>query len=483
MNKDILAVVDVLAAEHKLSDDLIFNAVEQSLAVASRKDLFSDDKVFLTATIDRKTGSFTIFRNWTVVDDNEESFDNLIHFYKDQADEIFDGDYDYGFVIQKEIAKDLVLTRVAAQIFKMSLRDNIRLSIKNNAQEKFKDRIGELFNVKVVRFSKGDVFVEINDDVEGVIKKESAQKTDRFKIGQIVPAVLYSFDANYKGHQLMFERNSVGFIEQALTKEIPEIQDGTIELLKVSKINNFNKVIVGVRSHILDPIGICIGYRAERIKSIKKIIGSFNLSFVFVYDDIEDTISNIFKNKMKILLIDEHNKRIDIGFTNDDFESYLNAKEDEKILSDFFGMTVSFTKEQSLSRKQNEIILYFEKLFSEKLDINTDLARILYDEGFEDFESILFVDDEEFLEIDGFDRTLVLELKKRAKEVLDNDKNAKSINDLSLCHSNITKKLKENNILSIQDLADLSNSEFIDLVNLRINEVDKIILLARNLTI
>lgn len=481
IGKDILNTADLLASEHGLNKDVVFSAFENALAIAAKKD-FEKEHFDLSCVIDRKTGSYDLFRKWTVVDDNEKNFDSNKHLYDDQAEDKYEKDFEIGDVITEFLVKDKVLSRISAQVFKNAIKEQVRMAIKLNAQENYTDRIGEMFKVTVSKFSKGDVFVSISDTVEGIIKRESLQKNDRFQIGQTIDASLHSIVDNYKGQQLMFDRFQDSFVKGVISTEIPDIDDGDIEIVSFSRLRG-RKTMIAVKSLVpnVDAVSTCIGARGARVKAIREKIGGEAVEFVRWNIDDSTFISDVLGGKSSMLIIDEVDKQIDAGLESDKFDLIKNIKTEQELVSNLLGYNVSFYKEDDLKEKQKTVGGYYTSLFEEKLNIDEDLAFVLVDEGFDSFETIAFLSMSEYLEIEGFYEDFVIELQNRAKEFISVDLEITELRNFKTLHSGLVQELNEKGIKDIEDLAYLSVDDLKDLVNLRTKEARSIIVEAKEI--
>ncbi len=480
IGKDILNTAELLASEHGLKKDVIFKAFENALAVAARKD-FEHEKYDLLCVIDRKTGSYDLFRKWTVVDDNEKNFDSHKHLYDDQAEEKYGREVNVGEVFSDEFLEtDKVLSRIAAQVFKNAIKEQVRMAIKFNAQEKYTDRIGEVFKVTVSKFSKGDVFVSISDTVEGIIRKDSLQKNDRFKIGQTIDAALDTIVDNYKGQQLMFDRFHDTFVKGVIETEIPDIQDENIEIMSFSRLKG-RKTMVAVKSLVpnVDAVSTCIGARGARVKAVREKIGGEAVEFVRWNGDNDVFIGDVLGERASMLVIDEADRTVDAGLEVEAILKIKNIETEQELLSKLLGYKVTFYAEDDLKDKQNSIESYYISLFKEKLDIDEDLSGVLVEEGFDDFETIAYLPMSEYLEIEGFDEDLILELRERAKNVIEVDESAKKLVDFKTLHSDLVKELSNDGVKTIEDLAYLSVDDLKDIVNLRTKEAHSIIVEAK----
>jgi N utilization substance protein A len=481
--KEILTIAELLSNEHGLEKDVVFKAIEVALAISAKKDYETKGKYDLACKIDQKTGSYELHRKWTVVDDNEKNFDPAKHLYDDQAEEMFECEVEIGQVFTKFLEKDKPLSRISAQVFKNTIKEQVRLAIKLNAQEKYTDQVGEMFKVKVSKFTKGgDVFVSVNDTVEGIIKREGIQRKERFKIGQVLDVVLLEVVDNYKGQQLIFDRTSDAFVKGVIALEVPTVKDESVAIRGFARSRG-RKTLVAVEACVphTDPVAECIGARAVRVKSIKEKIGGEAIEFIPWDKEIESFIGNVFAGKAKSIFVDENEKETDVGMEQETLEGLRNRKVEEELTSKITGYTVTFYTEEELDKKQEVVFEYYLNLFKEKLMIEDDFAEALIEEGFDSFESLAYTSTEDYLDIEGFDEGIAEELQKRAKNVLQKDEEAKELLDFKTLYKDLIDTLNENEVSSIEDLANLSTFELKDILGLRTKEINAIIIEAKEL--
>jgi N utilization substance protein A len=69
-NKEILLVVDAMSNEKGVGKEVIFQAIEAALAMATRKRY--DMELDANVKIDRVTGNYETFRQWLIVETEEE---------------------------------------------------------------------------------------------------------------------------------------------------------------------------------------------------------------------------------------------------------------------------------------------------------------------------------------------------------------------------------------------------------------------------
>lgn len=474
--KDIIATADFLSHEHGLNKEVVFEAIEVALAISVKKDYDPSARIDLKCDIDRKNGDYTISRKWTVVDDNEKNFDSEKHLYDDQAEELHGRPVEIGETFLTFLSKNKPPSRVSAQVFKNTIREQIRMAIKLNAQEKFTHLVGETFKVTVSRFMKSDILVSIDDNVEGVIKKKSLQRGDKLKIGQSLDVVLTEIVENYKGQQLIFDRNGDDFVKKIIQTEIPDIDEGLVEIKGFAR-DKQKKTIVSVYSSAsnVDPVATCIGARGVRVKNIRTIIGGEAVEFVQWSDDSADFLSKVFGRKAENIVIDEDLMEVDVAYEDKAYDVIKNIKIEEGVLSKLTGFKVKIYTHDDFKTKTETVQRYYLTLLKEKLEIDDELATVLLDEGFEGFDAIAYTTLDDYNEI-GFDDDLATELKSRALDVLDKAKDATSLIDLQSLSDTFVSELNSKDINSLEDLAYLSSEELKeDFLHLRSKETEKVI--------
>jgi N utilization substance protein A len=132
--------------------------------------------------------------------------------------------------------------------------------------------------------------------------------------------------------------------------------------------------------------------------------------------------------------------------------------------------------------------LGIRELFMEKLDVDRDIADILYDEGFTSLEEVAYVPVQEMLEIESLDEDTVHELRTRAKDALltaeiarEEDVEDVSLNlrDLEGLSQEQMTKLASAGIHTLDDLADLAVDELVDITGHSPDDARALIMKAR----
>ena len=124
-----------------------------------------------------------------------------------------------------------------------------------------------------------------------------------------------------------------------------------------------------------------------------------------------------------------------------------------------------------------------QEMFMEKLDVDEDIASILAREGFATVEEIAYVPLQELVGIDEFDEEIVEALRQRAKEVMsshdDRPQPAKDLLEMKGMDQTLAYILAERGIKTMEDLAELSVDELLDIEGMTEKQAGTLIMTAR----
>ncbi|MCL4161170.1 UNVERIFIED_CONTAM: hypothetical protein GTU68_020965, partial [Idotea baltica] len=159
MAKEILLVAEAVSNEKGVDRGVIFEAIEQALATATRKR-FKDDIADIRVAINDEDGSYETFRRWQVVDDNFEEFDSELHLYEDQAEEK-DASLALDDYYEEQI-ENSDFGRIAAQTAKQVIVQKVRDAERAQMIAQFAGREGELLNGSVKKVTRDNIIVDLD---------------------------------------------------------------------------------------------------------------------------------------------------------------------------------------------------------------------------------------------------------------------------------------------------------------------------------
>ena len=301
-SEEFIKAVKNIVKEKGISEDVVFEGMEQALTTAYKKNF--DSKTNVRVDINRETGEIKVYSYLVVVDDvdfGSEEVDEEGNVVKippkinpdaqiilEQAEEMVPG-IKVGETIEKEVTpKDF--GRVAASTAKQVLTQRIREAEKNSLIEEFQDKEGEMLLGLVAMEDSRNYFIDLGR-TRGILPKSEIIPGETIKMGSNIRVYVTKIENNTKGPLILLSRKHYGFVRRLCELEIPELQDGTLIMHAcVREAGIRTKVAVSSTNERIDAIGTCIGERGHRLGSILKELNGEKLDFVLYSDNPEEYI-------------------------------------------------------------------------------------------------------------------------------------------------------------------------------------------------
>ncbi|MGE5386532.1 MAG: transcription termination factor NusA [Betaproteobacteria bacterium] len=485
MSREMLLLVDALAREKNVAKDIVFGALEQALESATKKRIH--DEADVRVVIDRNTGSFESFRRWQVVPDNEYVNEYLqLPVSEAQKDdpEIEAGDF------LEEALEPIDFGRIGAQAAKQVILQKIRDAEREQIIADFLERKEHIVSGTIKRMERGNAIVE-SGKIEAVLPRDQMIPKENLRIGDRVRAYLLRIDRGARGPQLILSRTAPEFIIRLFDLEVPEIEDGLMEIKACARDPGMRaKIAVKSNDPRVDPIGTCVGLRGSRVTAVRNEIGGENIDIVlWSADPAQFVIGALAPAEVSSIVVDEEKHSMDVVVDEANLAIAIGRSgQNVRLASELTGWTINLmTQEESEKRTEAEHA-QTRFVFIEKLDIDEELADLLIEEGFSSLEEIAYVPLAEMLEIEGLDEDIVNELRNRARNILlteaiATEEKLEDVSDdllgLDGMDRDLAAKLAGHGVKARDDLAELAVDELIEMTGMDEERAKQLILKAR----
>ena len=286
MNKAFIDAVEKLEKEKDVPKEVIFDAIEQALISAYKKNYGTSQNV--RVEIDKEEGDIDVFMQKDVV---EEVEDESTQISLDEAREI-DSRYEAGDIVEYQV-KPRDFGRIAAQTAKQVVVQRIREAERNMIYEEFVEKEGEIVNGTVQRISRETIFVNIGR-AEGILTSAERVPGERFDVGKRIRVYIMDVKDTTKGPQIFLSRSHPGLVKKLFELEVPEIEDGIVEIKSIAReAGSRTKVAVYTDDENVDPVGACVGARGSRVQSIVDELFGEKIDIIVWSDDPKELISNV----------------------------------------------------------------------------------------------------------------------------------------------------------------------------------------------
>ena len=485
MSREILLLVDALAREKNVTRDVVFGALESALASAMKKR-FKDDAE-IRVSIDRETGSHEGFRRWLVVPDEAGLQEPDKQEMLSDAQEMVPG-IQAGESIE-EALEPVEFGRIGAQAAKQAILQKIRDAEREQVLNDFLDRGETIVSGTIKRMDKGDVIVETGK-IEARLPRSEMIPKENLRVADRVRAYVLRVDHAARGQQVILSRTSPEFIRQLFENEVPEIEQGLLEIKAAARDPGVRaKIAVVAYDKRIDPIGTCVGMRGSRVTAVRNELGGEQVDIVLWSEDpAQFVIGALAPANVESIVVDEDKHAMDVVVDEENLPKAIGAKgQNVRLASELTGWQINImTPEESLNRQEVERSA-LRATFMNKLDVDEEVADILIDEGFTGIEEIAYVPMQELLEIEAFDEDTINELRARARNALLTEaiaqeerlETAQDLLELEGVTPELAAKLAERQVHTRDDLAELATDELAEIAGLTEQEASDLIMRAR----
>ena len=485
MSREILLLVDALAREKNVTRDTVFGALESALASAMKKRFKEDAEI--RVSIDRETGSHEGFRRWLVVPDEaglqEPDKQEMLSDARELLPSIEVGEY------LEEPLEPVEFGRIGAQAAKQAILQKIRDAEREQVLNDFLDRGETIVSGTIKRMDKGDCIIETGK-IEARLPRTEMIPKENLRIGDRVRAFVLRVDHAARGQQVILSRTSPEFIRQLFENEVPEIEQGLLEIKAAARDAGVRaKIAVIAYDKRIDPIGTCVGMRGSRVTAVRNELGGEQVDIVLWSEDpAQFVIGALAPANVESIVVDEDKHAMDVVVDEENLPKAIGSKgQNVRLASELTGWQINImTPEESLSRQETERV-GLRATFMSKLDVDEEVADILIDEGFTGIEEIAYVPMQELLEIEAFDEDTINELRARARNALLTEaiaqeerlETAQDLLELEGMTPELAAKLAERQVHTRDDLAELATDELAEIAGLDEQQASDLIMRAR----
>jgi transcription termination/antitermination protein NusA len=281
MASELYNVIDALSREKGIDPQIVVNAVEDAIVVATRKYYKSQEN--LRAELDKESGQIRAFAVRTIVEGPEQIEDPLAQITLEDAKRI-DPAAEVGGELRTYKPTD-VLGRIAAQLAKQVIFQKVREAERDTIYNEYIGRVGEVINATIKRQEGQDVIVDLGK-AEGRMPKKEQSRLESFAPGERARVVLVRVEKASKGPQVVVSRAVPELVSHLFQTEVPEIYDNTVVIRAIAReAGERTKIAVMSKDKDVDPVGACVGMKGMRVQSIIRELRGEKIDIIEYHED------------------------------------------------------------------------------------------------------------------------------------------------------------------------------------------------------
>ncbi len=489
MSKEILMVVDAVANERGIEEEVIFEAMEYALAAATKKRHEGD--IDVRVSIDRDTGEYLTYRRWLVIPDDQEmdqpGSQISLTAAREQQPDIEVGDY-----IEEEI-ESMAFGRIAAQTAKQVIIQKVREAERAQIVEQYKDREGELVTGIVRRLDRGNVILDLGGNADAIVSREDLIPRESVRPGDRLRGHLKLVRPEPRGPQLHVSRTSPELLIELFKLEVPEVGEGLIEILGAARDPGLRaKIAVRSNDPRIDPVGACVGMRGSRVQSVSNELAGERVDIVLWDDNPAQFVVNAMSPaEVASIVVDEDNHSMDVAVAEDQLSQAIGrGGQNVRLASQLTGWKLNVMSEAQAEEKTEAEMARIQAMFKEQLDVDDEIASIIVQEGFSTIEELAYVPAQELVEIEEFDEDIVKEIRDRARDILltreiaieehgDAPEPADDLRALEGMDEELARELVRRGIVTQEDLAEQATDDLLEIEGMDVERASRLIMAAR----
>ena len=462
---ELLQIADAVAREKVIDKSIVLQAMEEAITRAAKARYGAENEI--RAEIDPKSGEIRLNRLLLVSEkvENEATEISLVEANRRNPAATV-GDF------IAEPLPPIDFGRIAAQNAKQVIVQKVRDAERERMYDEFKDRIGQIVNGTVKRVEYGNVIVDLGRG-EAIVRRDEALPRETFRSGDRVRAYVFDVRREQRGPQIFLSRTHPEFMSKLFGQEVPEIYNGVVEVVSVSRDPGSRaKIAVRSKDGSIDPVGACVGMRGSRVQAVVNELQGEKIDIIQWSPDVATFVVNaLAPAEVAKVVLDEEAERIEVVVPDDQLSLAIGRRgQNVRLASQLTGWDIDImTEAEESERRQKEFVARTAR-FIEALDVDETLAQLLASEGFDTVEEIAFVDLNDIASIDGLDEQTGEELQNRAREYLDRVSKEQDARRVELGVSDELKALEglsaamlvalgEAGIKTMEDLADCATDD------------------------
>ncbi|MBP3231732.1 transcription termination factor NusA [Anaerovibrio sp.] len=256
-----MEAIEVLGKEKGISSEILFDAIDKALSSAYKKNY--NNEANCRVSLDRNTGEYHVYAIKEVV---EEVTNPVTQISLGMAHKISE-DYAVGDTLEEEVTP-ANFGRIAAQNAKQVVVQAIREAERGIIFNEYVNRANDIITGVVQRVENKNVYINLGK-TEAILGPGEQISNEKYAVGDRIKALIVEVKNTTKGPQVMISRTHPGLLKRLFELEVPEIQNGDVEIKSVAREPGMrSKIAVYAEDENIDAVGSCVGPRGTRVQTI-----------------------------------------------------------------------------------------------------------------------------------------------------------------------------------------------------------------------
>ena len=418
VNRELIEVFSEIAREKNVERSELGSIIEELFLHLVERERGDASNCSVIVNLDK--GEFEIYVEKEIVEDVEDPVMEITLDEIRDMDPELAGDLELGesFI---EIIDPIIFGRRMIHLAKQFFAQKLQDVEKKYIYEDYANRVGEIVIGTVHQVQRDNTFVNIEHAELRMPRKEQI-KSERYRRGDAIRAVIKSVEITSRGPDIMISRSDNHFLYKLFEMEVPEIEDGVIEIRSISRHPGERaKIIVQSHDRRIDPVGACVGMRGSRIQAIVRELNNEKIDIINYSEQSEILVSRALSPAKPLDLYIDDDRKYCVAIFDDDELEYAIGRGGMNInlAADVTQYRIDAFGKKEYDRKNIEQ----ETLLADIPDMPTRAVKPLADCNISTVSELLNSEEEKLLEIKGIADTTLEKIYDAVQTFVENNQN------------------------------------------------------------
>jgi N utilization substance protein A len=416
VNRELIEVFSEIAREKNVERSELATILEELFLYIIEREYGDSSNCSCIVNLDK--GEIEIYAEKTIVEEVDDykveiTLEEAIKKEPEAAEGLVVGDVFVEVIDLTVFGRRIINT--AKHFFAQKLRDVER----NYIYEDYANRIGEIVIGIVHQVQRDNVFINI-DQAELRLPKNEQIQSERYRRGDTVRCVIKSVEITSKGPDIVVSRSDNYFLNKLFEMEVPEIEDGIIEITSIARQPGERaKIIVQSNDRRIDPVGACVGMRGSRIQAVVRELNNEKIDIVNHSEQPEILITRALSPAKPVnLYIDEEKEYCIAIFEDENLDSAIGRS----------GMNINLASRLTRYRIDAYGVNQYKRLQDDQNTLLTEVDGItkkigesLLDANIKTVFDLMEADEESLLEITGISTSTVEKIYSSVQQFIERE--------------------------------------------------------------
>ena len=408
-SKIIIDSFSYVAKETGLNKEDLATIIEDIFLTLIGKKFGEDNLDRFSVIVNMDRGEIEIFHEREIVDELDNPISEILLEDARKIDDTLElGEICIDIIEPNSFGRRLINSA------KQQLFQKINEIEKKSIYDDYYTKVDSIFSGYVHQIQRNRIFITDENKTEMLLPKEEQIPNDRYKRGEQVRALIKKVEFSSKGLEIILSRTSNIFLQRLFELEVPEIEDGIIEIKRISRVpGERSKVLVYSSDRRIDAVGACVGMKGNRIQSIVRELNGEKIDIINWSEQPEILITRaIAPSKPINLLIDEERPYVVAIFEDEELPLAIGRNgQNIKLTSEVTGYKIDVLSKSDYLRDQE---IELDNLES----INVKILKSLLDNDIKTSKDFLNSSEDDLKNVKGLGPKTIEKIKFAIEEAL-----------------------------------------------------------------